>query len=95
MIEDVRPGARGIQHAFAPAGMYGDPAAKAVGLPDHGRRFILREGCIQATRIAALYPVHRDLDDIDAILCLLTDGLDRLGKGCDQPAGRTWRAADP
>jgi hypothetical protein len=95
-VEDqVDAGARRIQCRLAPDRVRHRLFAHAVRLAHHRVAFFLGKGGDQLAVRAALDPVHRDLDAVDAVLDLAADLLDRLVEAGDELADRGFGRADP
>src|SRR6185437_3079343 len=93
--DDVCAGPSGVEHRFLTASMGDYPLAQTVGFGDHSRRLFLVEGGdelsagVDAIRLQAEIAIHSDLDDINAVLYLAANLLDRLGWAADDmPDGR-------
>src|SRR5207249_3789623 len=91
-VEDqIDAAAGGIERRLAAARVGHGLFAETMDLADYCLGFLLGEGGDQLAVLAALYPVERDLEAVDAVLDLAADFFDRFGDGGDELSNRGFR----
>src|SRR5579862_2731338 len=95
-VEDnVGAGLGGVTDSFRTARVSDDLAPEAMRLGDHRGGLFLGKACTQASGRIHRIAVHRDLDEIDAVLDLASNLLDAFGGVAHQDADRCARHSDP